>query len=60
MVGANSHHLNYNLLTAIVFSLHILLEDMLNTKCLLNLTEYQKVAEDWSKKKTAITKIIKD
>ena len=42
-VGANLHHLIYNLLMHIVFSLHILLEDMLNTKRLVGLTEYQQV-----------------
>ena len=48
-MGANLHCLIYNLL--IVFSLHILLsvnskisaEDMLNTKGLVALTEYQQV-----------------
>ena len=43
MVGANLHCLIYNLLIAIVFSLHILLKDMLNTKGLAVLTEYQQV-----------------
>ena len=42
-VGANLHSLTYNLLIAIVFYLHILLEDMLNTKSLVALTEYQQV-----------------
>ena len=42
-VGANLHRLVYNLLIAIVFSLHILLENMLNTKYLVVLTEYQQV-----------------
>ena len=42
-VGANLHCLIYNLLIAIVFSLHILLKDMLNTKGLAILTEYQQV-----------------
>ena len=48
-MGANLHRLIYNLL--IVFSLHILLsvnskisaEDMLNTKGLVALTEYEQV-----------------
>ena len=48
-MGTNLHRLIYNLL--IVFSLHILLsvnskisaEDMLNTKGLVALTEYQQV-----------------
>ena len=49
-VGANLHRLIYNLLIAIVFSLHLLLlvnfqkisvEDVLNTKLLVVLTEYQ-------------------
>ena len=43
MVGANLHHLIYNLLIAIVFSLHILLDDMLNIKYLVTLTEYHQV-----------------
>ena len=51
------------------FSLHILLsdnskqlsvEDKLNTKGLVALTKYQQWAEDWSKEKTVITKIIRD
>ena len=42
-VGANLHCLIYNLLIAIIFSLHILLKDMLNTKGLVILTEYQQV-----------------
>ena len=42
-VGANLHCFIYNLLIAIVCSLHILLEDMLNTKGLVVLTEYQQV-----------------
>ena len=51
-VGANLHHLIYNLLIAIVFSLLILLsidskkisvEDRLNTEGLVALTEYQQV-----------------
>ena len=42
-VGANLHRLIYNLLIAIVFSVHILLEDKLNTKGLVVLTEYQQV-----------------
>ena len=42
-VGANLHRLIYNLLIAIVFSLHILLKDKLNTKGLVVLTEYQQV-----------------
>ena len=47
-VGANLHRLTYNLLIASVLSLHILLEDMLNTKGLIALTEFQQWAEDWS------------
>ena len=43
VVGASLHHLTYNLLMAIIFSLHILLEDMLNTKGLVALTKYQQV-----------------
>ena len=52
MVGPNLHCLIYNLLIAIVFSLHILLlvnskkipvEDMHNTKGLNALTEYQQM-----------------
>ena len=44
-VDTNLHHLIYNLLIAIVFSLHILLsvKDVLNTKSLVTLTEYQQV-----------------
>ena len=40
-VGVNLHHLIYNLLIAIVFSVHILLS--VNSKGLVNLTEYQQV-----------------
>ena len=40
-VGANLHRLTYNLLIAIVFSLHTLLEDMINIKGLVTLTEFQ-------------------
>ena len=42
-VGANLHRLIYNELITIVFSVHILLDDMLNTKGLVVLTEYQQV-----------------
>ena len=50
-VGANLHCLIYNVLTDIIFSVHILLsvnskisvEDMLNTKGLVALTECQQV-----------------
>ena len=42
-VGANLHRLIHNLLIAIVLFLHILLEDMLNMKGLVALTEYRQV-----------------
>ena len=42
-VCANPHRLIYNLLIAIVLSTHILLKDVLNTKGLVVLTEYQQV-----------------
>ena len=50
-VGVNLHRLIYNLVIVIIFPLHILLsvnsktsiEDMLNTKGLVALTEYQQV-----------------
>ena len=70
MVGDNLHRLIYNLLIAIVFSLHLLLsvnskkipvEDVLNTKGLVVLTQYQTsgLKIDQSKK-LQLLKIIRD